>query len=283
MRKILAIGIGTGNPDHLTVQAIHALRWVEVVFLLDKGSSKADLGPVRREICARYIESGKYRLVALADSERDASVSSYTERVEDWHERRVERFERALEAELPEQACGAFLVWGDPSLYDSTLRILEALERRGRLRFEYEVIPGLSSPQLLAARHKIILNRIGGAVQITTGRRLAAGWPSDAEDVVVMLDAECAFRKLPDNDLEIYWGAYLGTEHELLIKGPLAERKHEIAELRAAARARHGWIMDTYLLRRISRAPIHRAVPEQSLPEPPGGGIVAAPVPGERT
>lgn len=283
MRKILAIGIGTGHPDHLTAQAMHALRSVDVVFLLDKGSSKADLGPIRREICARYIEGGKYRVVELPDSERDASVSSYTERVADWHERRVERFERALEAELSEAGCGAFLVWGDPSLYDSTLRILDALQRRGRLRFEYEVIPGISSPQVLAARHKISLNRIGGAVQITTGRRLSAGWPPGAEDVVVMLDGECAFRTLPDDDLEIYWGAYLGTEHELLIQGPLAERKDEIVRVRSLARARHGWIMDTYLLRRISRSKIPDPSPGQSLPQPPGGGIVAPPPPGERT
>jgi precorrin-6A synthase len=283
MRKILAIGIGTGNPDHLTVQAIQALRSVDVVFLLDKGSSKADLGPVRREICARYIESGTYRLVELPDSERDASVSSYTERVEDWHERRVERFEQALQAELPEAGCGAFLVWGDPSLYDSTLRILDALQRRGRLRFEYEVIPGISSPQVLAARHQLILNRIGGAVHITTGRRLATGWPRDAEDVVVMLDAECSFQTLPAEDFEIYWGAYLGTEHELLLRGPLAQCKDEIVAVRAAARARHGWIMDTYLLREISRSKITDPVPEQSLPGPAGGGIVAPPLPGERT
>jgi precorrin-6A synthase len=282
MRRILAIGIGTGNPDHLTVQAVQALRRVDVVFLLDKGSSKADLGPVRREICARYIESGSYRLIELPDSERDPSVSSYTERVEDWHERRVERFELAIEAALPESGCGAFLVWGDPSLYDSTLRILDALARRGRLRFEYEVIPGLSSPQVLAARHKIILNRIGGAVQITTGRRLAAGWPEAAQDVVVMLDGECSFRTLPAEDLDIYWGAYLGTEHELLIKGPLAERKAEIVAVRAQARERHGWIMDTYLLRRISGSKLPDSSPGQSLPEPPGGGIVAALPSGER-
>jgi precorrin-6A synthase len=112
------------------------------------------------------------------------------------------------------------------------------------------VIPGISSPQVLAARHKIALHRVAGAVHITTGRRLAAGLPADAEDVVVMLDGECAFRNLTEPDLEIYWGAYLGTEHELLIAGPLASKKAEIERVRSAARAEHGWIMDTYLLRR---------------------------------
>ena len=141
-------------------------------------------------------------------------------------------------------------MWGDPSLYDSTLRLLELICARGRVAFEYDVIPGISSPQVLAARHKVALNRIAGAVQITTGRRLLQGLPSEADDVVVMLDGECSFRALPDAELDIYWGAYLGTEREILISGPLAQCKAEIERVRSAARAEHGWIMDTYLLRK---------------------------------
>jgi precorrin-6A synthase len=46
-----------------------------------------------------------------------------------------------------EDECGAFLVWGDPSLYDSTLRIIDQLIARGAVTFEYEVIPGISAIQ----------------------------------------------------------------------------------------------------------------------------------------
>jgi precorrin-6A synthase len=250
MRKVYAIGIGTGNPDHLTVQAINALNRASVVFLLDKGDEKADLATLRREICERYIERQPYRVVELEDTRRDPNVPSYEARVEQWHERRLALYERAIAEELSDDAAGAILVWGDPSLYDSTLRLLEAVRRRGHVAFEYEVIPGISSPQVLAARHKITLNRIGGAVQLTTGRRLGTASAEQLDDVLVMLDGDCAFSKIPDADLDIYWGAYLGTEHELLISGPLAECKGEIERVRSAARARHGWIMDTYLLRK---------------------------------
>jgi precorrin-6A synthase len=250
VRKIFAIGIGTGHPDHLTVQAIEALRRVDVVFLVDKGSERADLNQIRREICERYIASRAYRYVELQDTARDAQAASYARGVEQWHERRLLAYEQAIAEELAEDGCAAILIWGDPSLYDSTLRLLELSSQRGRVCFEYEVIPGISSPQVLAARHKITLNRIAGAVQITTGRRLAQGLPADAADVVVMLDGECAFLQLTEPDLEIYWGAYLGTEHELLIAGPLARCKDEIVRVRSRARAQHGWIMDTYLLRR---------------------------------
>lgn len=250
MRKLFAIGIGTGNPDHLTVQAVKALKSVDVVFLLDKGSGKADLGHVRREICARYIEGDTYRLVELQDSARDPQVASYAARVGEWHERRLALYERSIAEELEPDGCGAILVWGDPSLYDSTLRILEGMTQRAQVAFEYEVIPGISSPQVLAARHKIPLNRVGGAVQITTGRRLDEGWPAGAEDVIVMLDGEGALQRLDEPDLYIYWGAYLGTEGERLIAGPLEQCRAQIQRERSAARAEHGWIMDTYLLRK---------------------------------
>jgi precorrin-6A synthase len=51
--------------------------------------------------------------------------------------------------------------------------------------------------------------------------------------------------------VEIYWGAYLGTSDELLIAGPLAAVRDEIARVRAEARERKGWMFDTYLLRRL--------------------------------
>ena len=105
--------------------------------------------------------------------------------------------------------------------------------------------------QALAAAHGLILNRVGEPVLITTGRRLAErGMPADVPDVVVMLDGRCAFAGLPDTDLDIYWGAYLGTPRQLLIAGDLRAVADEIVERRAAARAAAGWIMDTYLLRR---------------------------------
>lgn len=249
MNRLLVIGIGTGNPDHLTLQAVKALALVDVVFSFDKGEEKAALVQLRREICERFIAPRPYRHVEIADTPRDAAIPSYTARVEVWHEQRALACEAAMLRELGAGQTGALLVWGDPSLYDSALRLVQRVAARGRVSFELEVVPGISSPQALAARHQLALNRIGGAVLVTTGRRLSDVVP-DADDIVVMLDGEGAYRDVPAEDYEIFWGAYLGTEHEIAISGPLAERKDEIERVRAAARAKHGWIMDTYLLRR---------------------------------
>lgn len=249
MRTLLVIGIGTGNPEHVTIQAIRALNRSDVFFVLDKGANKADLVRLRREICERYVEGRRYRFVEAPDPERDRTPADYGAAVEDWHAARAALYENLIERELGEDECGAFLVWGDPSLYDSTLRIVDRIAARGRIAFEHEVVPGISSVQALAASHRIALNRIGKPVQITTGRQIADGLSSEADTTVVMLDGSPRFEHL-DQDLTIFWGAYLGSPDELVVSGRLGDVADQILEVRAEARARHGWIMDTYLLRR---------------------------------
>lgn len=250
MRKILVIGIGAGDPEYITVQAIHALNQVDVFFIMDKGREKDDLVRLRRQICDLYIEDKSYRTVEAADPPRDRNGVSYASAVEAWHEKRAAIYEQLISRELGEEECGAFLVWGDPSLYDSTLRIIDRIVAKGTVRFDYEVVPGISSVQALAAKHKIALNRVAGSVQITTGRRMTEGLPDGIDDVVVMLDGDCSFKNVKDADAEIYWGAYLGTEDEILVSGNLQERMGDIERMRTEARDKKGWIMDTYLLRR---------------------------------
>ncbi|WIY02301.1 precorrin-6A synthase (deacetylating) [Amycolatopsis mongoliensis] len=250
MRKIYAIGIGAGDPEHLTVQAIDRLNRVDVFFVLDKGAEKADLVRVRQEILDRFV-TRPHRIVLVADPPRDRTPEDYRAAVADWHAARAAVYEQFLRSELDESSTGAFLVWGDPSLYDSTIALIEAVLARGNVEFEYEVIPGISSISALVARHRTTMNQIGRSVQLTTGRRLATGWPPDVDDVFVLLDAHTTFDRFTDSGLTIYWGAYVGTPDEILISGPLTPAlATRIRETRAAARERHGWIMDTYLLRR---------------------------------
>lgn len=252
VRKIHVIGIGSGDPDQLTLQAVKALRDTDVFFILDKGEVKADLVQLRRDILDAHIPEGAYRLVEARDPDRDraAGGSAYSPAVGDWRSARADIYQRLISEELGEEESGAFLVWGDPSLYDSTLGILEEILERGAVTFLYDVVPGISSVSALVARHRTGLNRVARPVQITTGRRLAEGFPDGVDDVVVMLDAHQTFRQYADEDIDIYWGAYIGTADEILASGPIAEAAPRIERLRAEARERKGWIMDTYLLRR---------------------------------
>jgi len=250
MKKIFLIGIGAGNPEHLTVQAINALNEVDVFFVMDKGQEKEDLIRLRWEVCQRYIKNKSYRMVEAADPARDRAAPSYARAVEAWHEQRAIIYERLIKQELGDEECGAFLIWGDPCLYDSTLRIIARIAAKGTVTFDYEVIPGISSIQALAAAHRIPLNRIGKSVHITTGRNLAEGLPNGIDDVVVMLDGDCAFKSVKDPEIDIYWGAYIGTKDEMLISGNLPKRMRDIETMRVEAKSSKGWIMDTYLLRK---------------------------------
>lgn len=140
---------------------------------------------------------------------------------------------------------------GDPSLYDSTLRIVDQVIEQGGVRFEYEVIPGITSVQALAARHKIVLNGIGESVCITTSRQLTiTRLPGDAENVAVMLDGNSSFKYLVNKDVKIYWGAYIGTDKEILLSGRLSDFAETIETTRSEARRCNGWIMDIYLLQK---------------------------------
>jgi precorrin-6A synthase len=250
MKTILIIGIGAGDPDYLTIQAVKALNRTDVFFLMDKGPAKTKLRALREEICRRHIAHGHpHRFVEAPSPPRDTCPADYRACVDDLNAAKQAVFERMI-ADMADGETAGILVWGDPMLYDSTIRNIEAIAATGTQAIRYEVIPGITAVQALAARHGIPLNRIADPVMLTTGRRLAEGFPEDADSVVVLLDGEDTYRQFAGQDMEIHWGAYLGTPDEILISGRLADVAEEIHRRRHAARALHGWIMDTYLLRK---------------------------------
>ena len=238
------IGIGTGNPDHVTMEARHAIAGADLVLVPEKGDGKSDLADLRRQIVAQVCDAPPV-IEGFGMPVRDPALP-YLERVERWHDAIAARWSEAI-ARHPQARDVALLVWGDPSLYDSTLRIAARLDPQPRLR----VVAGITSLQALTAAHAIPLNTVNGPVVITTGRQLRDhGWPEGAETLAVMLDGETSFATLDPDGIEIWWGAFLGMENEVIEAGPLAEAGPRIIETRARAREAHGWIMDVYLLRR---------------------------------
>jgi precorrin-6A synthase len=250
MKKILIIGIGAGNPEYVTIQAVNALNQVDVFFILDKGADKEELVDFRRELCRRYITGRNYRFVDAESPEWERRSADYRATIAELNRDKQAVFECLIGEGMEDGECGAFLVWGDPTLYDSTIRIIEAIAGSGVHAIDYEVIPGISAAQALAAKHKTTLNRIGEAIEITTGRRIAQGFPNNVDNVVVMLDAKNGFKRYADQDIDIFWGAYIGTPDEILISGKLKDVVDDIERVRAEARRANGWIMDTYLMRR---------------------------------
>lgn len=244
MTELLLIGIGTGNPDHLTREGEKAIREADVILIPRKGEDKADLADLRLDICAEVLNGREACIVEFDLPVRDAD-GDYLTGVDDWHDAIADAWLSALQGYKGDKV--ALLVWGDPSLYDSTLRIAARLSDALKVR----VVPGITSLQVLTAAHGIPLNEIGAPVVITTGRQLRnQGWPKGADTVAVMLDGKQSFQAIDPAGTHIWWGAFLGMENEILVSGPLAEISERIVEVRAEARKAHGWIMDIYLMRR---------------------------------
>ncbi|WP_299498588.1 precorrin-6A synthase (deacetylating) [uncultured Roseobacter sp.] len=235
------IGIGTGSTDHVTGQGMAALRDAAVILVPHKGAGKDDLATLRHRIID--VSGSQAEIIPFDYPVRDPDLP-YAERVARWHDEIARRWQAAV-AGTNIKGPVALLVWGDPSLYDSTIRIAQRLDPKPDIR----VVPGITAIQALTAAHALPLNTVNGPVLITTGRRLRdQGWPEGAERVVAMLDGEASFQTLDRSDLHIWWGAYLGMPEQILDQGRLADVAERIVTTRAEARARHGWIMDTYLL-----------------------------------
>ncbi len=243
------IGIGCGDPEQLTRQAIRAINAANLVLIPRKGEEKADLADLRRTICADVLSNAATRLAEFDLPVRDSAREDYRGGVDDWHDAVAAAWSREIAHHLGGKGRVAMLIWGDPSLYDSSLRIARRLEPRPVI----EVIPGITSIQALCAAHAVPLNEIGEPFLVTTGRRLReGGFPDGVDTVVVMLDGGTALQALDAKGLFIWWGAYLGMEAEIILSGPLSETAARIAAVRAEARARHGWIMDSYIIKRVS-------------------------------
>lgn len=246
--KLSLIGIGCGNPLHLTLEAIAALREADLILLPDKGTEKAALAHLRDEILARHLAGAEIRTARFAMPERKRE-NGYRAGVEDWHDAIAARWLDAITATGTAEGSPdhvALLVWGDPSLYDSSLRIAARLSPAPEIR----VIPGVTSLSMLTAAHAVPLNDLGESVAILPARILRErGWPEGIDTLAVFLDDGSTLATLPET-CRIWWGAYLGMEAQVLRAGTLGAIRDEIAATRAALRERHGWIMDLSLLRR---------------------------------
>ena len=219
-RRVRVIGIGMG-PQHLTPEAVAALASVEVVIAFEKGTHDPLLA-VRRAICAEH----GVPLVVVPDAERD----------------RREGHDEASYA-----AAVGLLVWGDPGFYDSTLRLLDALGERVPL--EVEVVPGISSLSLLAARHRLVLHDVARPLHVTTARRLPEAIAQGQRNVVVMLNRRIELAGLGVDDWSIWWAANLGAAGEQAVAGRVGDVGGAIEAARERAAEVDGWVMDLYLLR----------------------------------
>jgi precorrin-6A synthase len=247
--KVRILGVGMG-PQHVTPEVAGALRTVDYVLAADKGDDDGLLS-LRREILAVHADS--VPIIAVRDPSRDRSErlssTGYEGAVTDWHEARAKEYANVLRER---GGTAAFLVWGDPSLYDSTIRIVEKVRELG-VPVDFDVLPGISAPQLLAARHRIVLHEVGRPVHVTTGRRLQEAVAAGQDNIVAMLNPPPDRLDLTGlDDWMIWWGANLGAAGERLVAGRLGDALPAIVEAREKAKVDAGWVMDLFLVRKAN-------------------------------
>ncbi|SDK69257.1 precorrin-6A synthase (deacetylating) [Nocardioides sp. YR527] len=251
-RRIKIIGVGPGDPDQVTLEAVTAMRSVDYFLVTDKsGTAKGGMPDplvrAREELLDRHL-TAPARVVKVDDAPRErreeftGTDAEYRKAVADWHRARVDRYLAVL-AENPGDV--GFLVWGDPAFYDSTIRVVDQIT--AQLDVEVDVIPGISSVQLLAARHRLVLHDVGRPLYVTTGRAVLDAVEAGHDNLVVMLNRVVDLPGL--EDWRIWWGGNLGTREEELVAGVVGEVLPAIESARARLRETSGWVMDIYLLR----------------------------------
>lgn len=251
MKTLYLIGMGPGGPEYLTVQAIETLKRIDVFFMLEKeGRGKEELLQMRHDILRHYLGDTGYRVVTATSPARRMEADGYKQGVKVWHDEKRALFERLVAEELADGQNGALLLRGDPAIYDQTVSLIADLAADSDGRLDFEIIPGITSVQMLTARHKIPMNRVGESITITTGRHAETCDPAEIDNAVVMLDYNASFQRFKGQDMDVYWAGYLGCPDEILVSGPVDVITDDLLKTKAAVRDEKGWLMDIYLLRR---------------------------------
>ena len=148
--RLVGVGVGPGDPEHLTIKGLRALREADEVFV-----PVGDTGETGRAEAVVEAHLGAGRATRLLFALSDDAAA----RAENW-----ERAARAVAEPLRVGKTCAFATIGDPNLY-STFAYLARAVRRHVPHAEVDTVPGITAMQDLASR--------GGTVLALGDERLA--------------------------------------------------------------------------------------------------------------
>lgn len=139
---LIGIGVGPGDPEHLTLKALKALGRADRVFV-PVTEAAGETGRAEHVVAA-HVDPAK--IERLGFSMRDASL-----RQENW-----DRAGEAIAAILRDGGTAAFCTLGDPNVYSTFTYMWHTV--RGLLPdVVVETIPGITAMQDLASRSGAIL------------------------------------------------------------------------------------------------------------------------------
>jgi precorrin-2/cobalt-factor-2 C20-methyltransferase len=181
--RLVGIGVGPGDPEHLTLKALRELGAADRVFV--PGTDSTSGGPGRAEaVVAPHV--APERVARLGFAMRDEA-----RRADSW-----DRAGAAIAEVVRDGGTAAFATIGDPNLYSTFVYVARSV-RALVPGVDVETVPGITALQDLAAR--------SGTVLAEGDERLAlVPWPAGEERLREALDGfDCVVvykggRHLPD-------------------------------------------------------------------------------------
>jgi len=132
---LIGVGVGPGDPELMTLKAVHALESADVVAHFAKAGNASNA----RATAAKYLKPGtcEMQLLYPVTTEHPTTESAYRTAIDHFFDESAAR----IEAELSAGKVVAVLSEGDPLFFGSYMHI----HIRLMSRFRTEVIPGVTA------------------------------------------------------------------------------------------------------------------------------------------